>query len=346
MKRLPNGYGSVVFLGNNRSKPYGIRKTAGYDDSGKQKYMYVDFYGTRQDALQALAELNKVEIALNDVNITFSQVFDMWWKDARIDDRPQSTQRSYRVAFSNCSDIHDMRMRKIKKRDMQAVMDAKPGKQSRLSIKTLCNHLCSYAVDNDIIIKNYASNLEPGPDDGVQNPHKVIPNDMIKLIANYENKDIADLFTVLFYTGARIDEILGIKSDNVNLAQRYMTGGNKTSAGRERQIPIADHILPIVKRRLADGAATLFANAKGKKFSQQSLQYHIDKFNVTYKADLQSHDCRHTLITAMNKLGVNKALYQKIVGHKGTDVTDDVYTHYTVEDMLDAVNKLDGIYGV
>ena len=95
MKRLPNGYGSVVFLGNNRSKPYGIRKTAGYDDNGKQKYMYIDFFGTRQDALQALAELNKVDIALNDVNITFAQVFDMWWKDNKIDDRPQGTQRSY-----------------------------------------------------------------------------------------------------------------------------------------------------------------------------------------------------------------------------------------------------------
>jgi integrase len=346
MKRLPNGYGSVVFLGNNRRKPYGIRKTAGYDQNGTQKYVYVDFFNSRQDALQALAELNKVDIALNDINITFAQVFEMWWKDNKIDDRPDGTQRSYRAAFKNCAELHTLRMRKIKKRDMQNCIDNKDGKQSRLSMKTLCNHLCAYAVDNDIIIKNYATNLEVGQGEGTQNPHKVIPNDLIEKIVTYDNIDVADLFSVLLYTGARIDEILAIQSANVHIADRYMIGGNKTSAGKERRIPIADHILPIVQRRLADGGKTLFANAKGKKFSYQSIQYHLEKFNVKYKTDVQSHDCRHTLITAMNKLGVDKALYQKIVGHKGSDVTDDVYTHYTIEDMLDAVNKLDGVYWV
>lgn len=346
MKRLPNGYGSVVFLGNNRRKPYGIRKTAGYDQNGTQKYVYVDFFHTRQEALQALGELNKVDISLNDINITFAQVFEAWWKDNRIDDRPYGSRRVFNAAFKSCANLHTERMRKIKKRDMQAVIDDIPGRQSRLSIKTLFNHLCAYAVDNDIIIKNYASNLEVGQGEVTQNPHKVISNDIIKLIVNYENRDIADLFSVLLYTGARIDEILSIKAANVYLAERYMVGGNKTSAGKERRIPIADHILPIVKRRLADGGETLFVNAKGKKYSPQSMLYHLKKFNDEYKTDVQSHDCRHTLITAMNKLGVNKALYQKIVGHKGADVTDDVYTHFTIADMVEAVNKLDGVYCV
>jgi integrase len=239
-----------------------------------------------------------------------------------------------------------MRMRKIKKRDMQAVIDSRAGRQSKLSMKTLFNHLCAYAVDNDIIIKNYASNLEIGQGEVAQNPHKVIPNDTIKLIVNYDNEDVADLFSVLLYTGARIDEILAIQAANVHIADRYMVGGNKTSAGKERRIPIADHILPIIKRRLADGGVTLFATAKGRKFSPQSMQYHIRKFNDKYKTDVQSHDCRHTLITAMNKLGVDKVLCQKIVGHKGVDVTDAVYTHFTVEDMVEAVNKLDGVYWV
>ena len=229
---------------------------------------------------------------------------------------------------------------------MQNALDGKDGKQSRLSMKTLCNHLCSYAVDNDIIIKNYATNLEVGQSEGTQNPHKIIPNDIIEKLVKYENQDVADLFSILLYTGARIDEILAAQAANVHLDERYMVGGNKTSAGKGRRIPIADYILPIVQRRLADGGKTLLANSKGKKFSPQSIQYHIDKFNAKYETDVQSHDCRHTLITAMNKLGVDKALYQKIVGHKGSDVTDDVYTHFTVEDMVEAVNKLDGVYWV
>ena len=92
MKRLPNGYGSVVFLGNNRSKPYGIRKTAGYDQDGTQKYVYVDFYGTRQDALQALAEFNDNPYDLELSKVTFADIYEKWSKDKFDEDTNRSTR--------------------------------------------------------------------------------------------------------------------------------------------------------------------------------------------------------------------------------------------------------------
>lgn len=346
MKRLPNGYGSVVFLGNNRTKPYAIRKTAGYDENGKQKYTYIDCYRTREDAWQALVELNKTEISLDDINITFAQVFEAWWRDCKMDDRPKGSTNTFRTSFNHCEPLHNMRMRKIKKRDMQDIMDAKPGYATRANIKNLCNQMSAYAVDNDIILKNYAANLDAGQTDAPQNPHKVIPQEIMWKLVRYTNQELADVFAVMLYTGARIDEILKIKSANVHIDEKYMIGGNKTGAGKERTIPIADYILPIVKRRLLDGGKTLFAYPTGKRLSYDALKYHLLKFNSENETNVQSHDCRHTFITAMDKLGVKKPLYQKIVGHKASDVTDAVYTHYSVEEMLEAVNKLEAVYRV
>ena len=229
---------------------------------------------------------------------------------------------------------------------MQDIMDSKPGYATRSNIKNLCNQLSAYAVDNDIILKNYAANLDPGQTDAPQNPHKVIPVDIMRKLVRYTNQELADVFAVMLYTGARIDEVLQIKSANVHLDEQYMIGGNKTGAGKERTIPIADHIVPIIKRRLMDGGKNLFSYHTGKRISYDALRYHLVKFNSENETDVQSHDCRHTFVTAMDKLGVKKALYQKIVGHKGTDVTDSVYTHYSVEEMLEAVNKLDDIFSV
>ena len=41
--RLANGFGSVVYLGKKRRKPYGARVTVGWTDEGKQKYKYINF---------------------------------------------------------------------------------------------------------------------------------------------------------------------------------------------------------------------------------------------------------------------------------------------------------------
>ena len=346
MKRLPNGYGSVVFLGNNRTKPYAIRKTTGYDINGKQKYTYIDCYRTREDAWQALVELNKADVSLDDINITFAQVFEAWWKDCKMDDRPTGSTNTYKTSFNHCAPLHQIRMRKIKKRDMQEIMDSKPGYATRSNIKNLCNQLSAYAVDNDIILKNYAANLDPGQTDPPQNPHKVIPEDIARKLVRYTNPELADVFAVMLYTGARIDEILKIKSENVHIDKGYMIGGNKTDSGKEREIPIADIIAPIINRRLSDGGKNLFSYRTGKRISSDALRYHLQKFNEANETDVKSHDCRHTFITAMEKRGVKKALVQKIVGHKTGDVTDDVYTHYSVEEKLEAVNKLSDILSV
>ena len=55
----PNGYGTVAKLSGNRRRPYMVRKTNGFDKNGKQTYIIIGYYATREEGMIALAEYNK-----------------------------------------------------------------------------------------------------------------------------------------------------------------------------------------------------------------------------------------------------------------------------------------------
>ena len=49
---------------------------------------------------------------------------------------------------------------------------------------------------------------------------------------------------------------------------------------------------------------------------------------------------RETCISLLAEAGVDDRLVKKIVGHKGQGVTQQVYTHFEIQALLDAINKI------
>ena len=52
------------------------------------------------------------------------------------------------------------------------------------------------------------------------------------------------------------------------------------------------------------------------------------------------HDTRHTCISLLASAGVDERVVKKIVGHKGQGVTQVVYTHFEIAELIDAINKI------
>ena len=52
------------------------------------------------------------------------------------------------------------------------------------------------------------------------------------------------------------------------------------------------------------------------------------------------HETRHTCISLLSSEKVDERIIKKIVGHKGQGVTETVYTHFEIEELLDAINKI------
>lgn len=63
----------------------------------------------------------------------------------------------------------------------------------------------------------------------------------------------------------------------------------------------------------------------------------IEKLDI----DLTPHCCRHTFISMMAEKNISQTIIKKIVGHSGAmTLTERVYTHFNVQELLDAANQL------
>lgn len=161
----PNGYGGVSKLPGNRRKPYRVRLTAGWqcqtDGRPLQKYHTLGYYTSRRAALIALADYNKRPYDLNLQQLTIGELYSQWYAKhtARLS---RSSRYSFTAAWKKCTAIADQPIKKIKKAQMQAVLDSNqhlsPSVQTRL--KTIFSGIFRLALENDLISVDYSRYLE------------------------------------------------------------------------------------------------------------------------------------------------------------------------------------------
>lgn len=49
---------------------------------------------------------------------------------------------------------------------------------------------------------------------------------------------------------------------------------------------------------------------------------------------------RHTFASLMDTAGANKLCIKRIMGHASPDITDAVYTHKTIEQLIEAIDLI------
>ena len=148
--------------------------------------------------------------------------------------------------------------------------------------------------------------------------------------------------TFLSYTGCRIGELLDLKKEDVNLEDRYFKIiASKTAAGI-RTAPIAEKVYPLFEYwyNLND-CEYLLSTPDGEHFKYRNYYDSywmplIDTLGMKHRP----HDTRHTCISMLTVAGVSDKVIKKIVGHKGQGVTEVVYTHFEIEELIDAINKI------
>lgn len=138
-----------------------------------------------------------------------------------------------------------------------------------------------------------------------------------------------------------------MRLDDIHIAEKYMIGGVKTAAGRNRTIPIADCILPFVRHfyNIArfKGISTLLISGNGKAMqSAHPLRVAVKSAFTQYNLPQHlPHDFRHTFVSLAAHCHIPDYQIRRIVGHASRDnVTDAVYTHIGINELLCAVNAL------
>ena len=129
--------------------------------------------------------------------------------------------------------------------------------------------------------------------------------------------------------------------EDVHLDDRWFyVKESKTSAGI-REVPIAEKIVPFFESWISKKSDYLICTPEGKHFIYRNFYDSywkpiMDALSLKYTP----HCTRHTCISLLTEAGVDERIIQQIVGHKGQNVTQIVYTHVDLPNKLEAINKI------
>ena len=156
----------------------------------------------------------------------------------------------------------------------------------------------------------------------------------------------AALLELLYATGLRVSELVGLKLKQVNLSRgvvRALGKGNK-----ERLVPMVSRAVEKLKVYLAQGRPVLlkgrespfvFINRLGKPLSRQGfwkiLKAYARKAGVR---TLSPHTLRHSFATHLLQRGVNLHALQLLLGHANL-ATTQIYTHLDAARLAEVHQK-------
>lgn len=348
--RLPNGVGSVHLIGDSKSrrKPWRARVPSHveFDEvkgTAVQKYITIGYFATEIEAIDALMEYRKNPFTLDAATCTFEEVFERW-KAKKYPQVSASAANGYNHAFKNSAQIHKMKMRDIRAAHMEALIEAAPGGyQTQSKMKSLWGQMFKYAMENDIVQKNYAEFVSTKDKPAETKRTAISKEDREKIWeAALAGDEIAQITLIYIYTGMRPSELLCVEKENVDLDARIMVGGMKTAAGKNRRIPIHRCIMPFMQRLMETPGKYLIDNGRGKPIFLKNYNVRWIKFmeRMNFK-DYTPHYTRHTCATMLREANVADDIRKLILGHKNTDITDR-YTHHSDEMLLEAIDSLPG----
>lgn len=389
--RKTNGEGSIYY--SESKKLYEGKITIGFDANGKQirKSVYAK---KKTDVVQKLNKL-KSDLLNNDItqnnNATIYEIAKQY-----INNQFEANQVSASTLLRNKNTLAIIDKLDIAHIPIQKVTNSQLSNEL-LKIKDYSNSIISkiygmlstaynQAVINNIVktnpflIKGAILRVKSNKDD--KKVDALTINEQKAFISELENSndEYKDIFYIAMYTGARIGEILGLFASNINLKTNYITidktltknendepivgKTTKTYAGT-REIPITQHLLPIISKYASDKDELIFTknneiiapatiNSHFKKIcknanirvlinSNKKVYREAGISNVNLKtSSVNTHMLRHTFATRCIEAGVSAVALSRILGHKDIQTTLNTYTsvfNKFKEDELSKINK-------
>ena len=335
-KRNPNNYGCVTKLKGNRSKPWIVKVTI-YDENGHGRQVPIDYAETEEQGNIILAQYNNNPWNIDRNKITLAELYKRWEK-IKLPKLGKANQSSLRSAYKHCARYYGVKYRNIRSYQMQDCIDNCGRSYSTQSaIKNLWGHLDQFAFELDIIDKMYSqlTTTPPVP----ETSRTPFTNQQIEALWKIKDEPWVNTVLIYLYTGFRLTELLGMRTEQVNLNEHYFQGGIKSASGKDRIVPIHPRIVPLVESLVKQKHTYLFTY-EGKKFSRTNYYKCWDEVMEKIGADKTPHEARHTFETNLDNAGGNRKCIDLLMGHKSKDVGNRIYNHKTLDQLRSTVNLL------
>ena len=382
-RKKGNGEGSIYTTVRNGKTYYTAQITIGTEPNGKPLRKSFSGY-KKSDVLEkmrsAQVQVDK-GLYIPDSEMEFAEFFQMWlftFKKHSI--KPTSFARYeqiYRNKIKDSSIAHikltNLSALKLQKYFNDMLESGNLTPNSAKVVLTRINTCLKYAVQEGIIYRNYAANIQL-PEIIQQKKRTAYEKDEQEAILNYLTDDICDIAILLdFCTGMRLGELLAIRTefidfknceihvnDQYQYVYEYDAEGNKK---REyKLIPpktkTSNRIIPIpssVMKKISDivnnrpvpikNPTLIFCDTSGKPLNPKKVTRRLEhiekKLNIEHK---NFHAIRHSYATRLFESGVPPKTVQILMGHSNIKPTLDIYTHYMNSAKKDVKNVLNNMF--
>lgn len=352
-KRLPNGFGQISEIkGKNLRKPFRAMVTVGKTPEGRpicKPLKPESYFHTYNDAYAALVEYNKDPYSL-DSSITVKELYEKWMAVYSKKTSNKSTICRMNNAWDHCVSVYNIQVTDLRTRHIKYCMyeglrefpdgtTKTPDPSMQCKIKSMFNLMLDYAMEYELVDKNVsrAFNIpkEVSKEIKTKNGHISYSDEEMEVLWGNKGSLIVDLILIQCYSGWRPQELCGLKIDDIDFDRGSMTGGMKTEAGTDREVPIHPKILPLIKsyynKAKEIDSEYIFNNKVGERwtrFTPERYRYQLGKIKNMYNLNEghRPHDGRVFFVTNAKKYGVDEYAIKYIVGHAIYDITEAVYT--------------------
>jgi integrase/recombinase XerD len=230
-------------------------------------------------------------------------------------------------------------------------------KRTRLSSRSLARCLVSLRMFYRFLVSEGTMSVNPARLLGIPKlyqhlPHVLNRDEVEVLLAQPDRntpmgrRDKA-MLELLYATGLRASELIGLSMANVNLEAGYLRTMGKGS--KERIVPMGSEAVDSLKRYIIDGRASLlkkgtssylFLNSRGGRLTRQGLwkilKNYARKAGITKR--ITPHTLRHSFATHLLEGGADLRSVQVMLGHSDISTTQ-IYTHVARERLKEVHEK-------
>lgn len=238
---------------------------------------------------------------------------------------------------SFCDSINLRSTTTAKKSDIEAYVDSlqKSGKSVATATRVLASLRCYYGF----LLSNSLVKSNPVVDIRINKPQKKLPeiltsSEISKLLAQPDASDLKGcrdkaILELLYATGIKVSEIIGIKLSQINLQIGILHLSNSRT---DRVIPmypdavkaLTNYCLNVRSVVVADDSVEeLFTNMNGQPLTRQGLwkiiKFYAEKAQI--KKDINPHTIRHSFAAHLLENGAPLKDIQEILGHSDLSST-------------------------
>lgn len=154
------------------------------------------------------------------------------------------------------------------------------------------------------------------------------------------------MLELLYASGLRISELVGLAAVNVNFRQGLVRVTGK--GGKERLVPMGEAAQNWLSRFLEEGrdklapggCSVMFPSNRGRMMTRQTFWYAIKRYaaRAGIEKSISPHTLRHAFATHLVNNGADLRAVQMMLGHSDLSTTQ-IYTHVARERLKSVVRQ-------